>query len=98
MHTKIQAKEKVERIPAQIEFEYQYLRGDLICSLCNGLILEDSWENKDDCSGMISDMVDIHVCSGFKYDFDSPLTMKEQVKKAKERHEKKGIHIPKLFK
>jgi len=75
--------ESFPKIPKQIELEFDTIRGTLHCSRCQQQ-LSNSGEVgmgfSKNHSQSIAHAIAYHICANakFKYDFNSPLTIKEQ--------------------
>jgi hypothetical protein len=76
--------------PRAIEHGFNCIYGDLICSICYQVIYRHYQASPFEPDlKTIKDIVEGHICPKirFKYDFDSPLTIAEQYKQAKECHD-----------
>ena len=76
------------KIPKQIEIELDTIRGTLHCSHCGQQIAnngEVGMQFSNNHSQSIQHRIDQHFCQQmpFNYDFNSPLTIKEQYELAK---------------
>lgn len=69
--------------PASVDAQWAWPGGDLICADCGQILKEDTWEGSHDAWFAYSH----HYCPKwpFVYDFNSPMTMREQYMKAKEK-------------
>lgn len=75
--------ESILKIPKQIEMELDTIRGLLRCSKCGQELAnngEIGIQFSNNHSHSIQHRIDQHFCQQlpFKYDFNSPLTIKEQ--------------------
>lgn len=69
-------------IPAEAEYLYNQVFGDLVCSQCKQIIVPDSGESDNHWNiQRIQHLIAAHLCNGvkFKYDFNDPRTLKEQL-------------------
>ena len=79
-------------IPAEVEYLYRQIQGDLVCSKCKQTIIKDSIENDNIWNVQrIQSFIAAHLCNGmkFKYDFNDPRTLKQQL----EAQKKLGGHF-----
>lgn len=70
-------------IPDELHRHITRITGELVCSKCKAVIIEEGIEYDDYTSDSIRHLVAAHVCGidlkRVKYDFNSQLTLKEQI-------------------